>query len=306
MTTPATGQPRPTMRDLLLSAQDRIAPFVPKGMDIEEVLQLCHMAVRKNPDLLKCKGETIVHSVCTILSWGLVIGQTAYLVPYGRTCTPVADYKGLAELMVRSGAVRHVQARCVYENEPFRCIYGLEPVLEHERYADEQARGALKGAYCILTLPGGIKEFEYLPIADIERIRKKHSKQWGPDKVKDCPDWYAEKTAVRKTAKLAAKNPRMRGVMKVIEEDAAIELAGVEDVTPTTIVTTPAPARALGAGAMQPVATDARAPAFQETARVVTAPPIEQHHIDEANRALEEHGHLAPLFEADDGHHPPF
>lgn len=215
----------PTISDLMTAAQERIAPFIPKGMSAEHVTQLVYWATKKNPALLKCTGDSIVHSVVTILDWGLVIGQTAHLVPYrnnGKSiCTPVADYKGLAQLMVDSRAVRHVEARAVFENDGFRCVLGLEPVLEHLP-ASKIDRGAIRGAYCILTLPGGIKVFEYMDIGDIEAIRK-DSYKWSPEKVGECPAWYAAKTCVRRTAKLVPTNAKLEKALAVIEADAVAD-----------------------------------------------------------------------------------
>jgi phage RecT family recombinase len=215
----------PTISDLMTAAQERIAPFIPKGMSAEQVTQLVYWAFKKNPALLKCDGGSIIHSVVTILDWGLVIGQTAHLVPYrnnGKSiCTPVADYKGLAQLMVDSRAVRHVEARAVFENDGFRCVLGLEPVLEHLPVS-KAARGAIKGAYCILTLPGGIKVFEYMDIGDIEAIRT-DSYKWSREKVGDCPPWYAAKTVVRRTAKLVPTNAKLEKALSVIEADAVAD-----------------------------------------------------------------------------------
>jgi recombination protein RecT len=238
----------PTITDLMKLAAHRIKPFIPSHMSAEEVTQQVYWAAKKNPEILKCTGDSIVHAVVTILDWGLIIGRTAFLVPYrtkGRMiCTPVAHYKGLAELMIASRAVRYVEAHTVFENDLFTYKLGLAPVLEHLPDGNPATRGLVKGAYCILTLPGGIKVFEHMSVHDIDAIRNTHSKQWTQEKVGNCPPWYAEKTVVRATAGLVPTNPKLAKAMRVIEEDRAAEMSDAEDVTASAEVTTAAAPKA--------------------------------------------------------------
>jgi hypothetical protein len=123
-------------------------------------------------------------------------------------------YLGMAELMVASGAVRAVQARCVYENEEFQYEQGLDPILRHVPIGVPKERGALKGAYCILRIRGG-DVFDFMSIEDIDAIRNRYSKQWSEEKVGACPPWYAEKTDrpphVEARAEDAAPRARARG-----------------------------------------------------------------------------------------------
>lgn len=237
-----------SIRALITAAEFRIAPFVPPDMSVAQVAQLCYVATKKNPKLLECTPESIVQSVCVILSWQLVIGQTAYLVPYGKVCTPVADYKGLAELMVASGAVLHVFAKCVYVNDAFDYHFGLEPMLRHDPESDPKKRGPIRAAYVILTLRGNIKVFEVMSVEDIEVIRQRHSVQWksGP-----LEPWYAKKTVVRQVAKMVPKSPKLRVAMRVMEQEQEIEETGeVPEPVAQPVVQKP---RALTTGPAQPI-----------------------------------------------------
>jgi recombination protein RecT len=189
-------------------------------MSYNRLIAQVRVEVTKNPKILECTQLSVVESICRIQQWGLQIGVDAYLVPYGQTCTPVADYKGLAALMVASRAVRAVQARPVYANEAFSYEYGLNEQLVHRPIHDPAKRGALMGAYCILRLPGGRDVFEFMSIEDIEAIRA-NSKQWGPKKVPVCPPWYAKKTIIRQVAKLVPKNPKFERVLEVIDDELA-------------------------------------------------------------------------------------
>lgn len=221
---------------------NRIEAFLPPGTSLERVAAALRLEAMKNPQIAECTPASLIQSIGRITQWGLEIGVTAYLVPFkdrkkGITeAVAVMGYTGMAELMVASGAIRHVEARCVYEHDEFQYEQGLNPQLRHVPDGNPATRGALVGAYCILRIRGG-DVFEFMSIEDIEAIRAQYSRQWGPDKVRTCPPWYAKKTVVRAAAKLAPKNPRLARALAVMEEDLALE-AGKED---GPVATVPAP-----------------------------------------------------------------
>jgi recombinational DNA repair protein RecT len=163
----------------------------------------------------------VLLAVAKIQMWGLEIGSTAHLVPFGTTCTPVADYKGLAELMVASGVARLVEAHCVYEKEGFRLKRGTTTEIEHQPIADPKQRGAMIGAYAIVHVRGGYPLVEYMAVSDIEAIRQEKSFQWkkGP-----LPEWYARKTVIRRVAKYVPKNPRLAKILAEIDAEEVIDV----------------------------------------------------------------------------------
>lgn len=197
-----------------------IRPFLPEGVDVERVVRSAQLAVEKTPELLKCTPASIVMAIAKIQSWGLEIGTTAHLVPFGSECTPIADYKGLIELMIGSGCVRNVDAKVVHAADFFEYEYGLNPRLAHRPCKDPSKRGAIVAAYVVLTLPYNQKVFEVMDATDIDAIRLSKSKQW---KVGPLQAWYAKKTVVRQVSKLIPKNPRLAKVMAAISDDAAAE-----------------------------------------------------------------------------------
>lgn len=211
------------------SARRLIEPLLPRDVSVDRLVAEVQLAAAQNPEILQCSGASIVQSVARILTWGLDVGITAHLVPFNvnvagkgqpkrweKRCQAIMDYKGLAELLLASGAVRSVEARCVYEGEHFVFQHGLTPRLEHDPLAGQ--RGALRGAYAVIRLPFGHVVMEWMPIADIDAIRERYSKSWreGP-----CPPWYAKKTVLKQAAKTMPKSPRLRQMFERIAEDEA-------------------------------------------------------------------------------------
>lgn len=228
----ATQKPQSFAVTLMEQHGDRIEAFLPEGVSLQRVAAALRLEAMKNPMIADCTPASLIQSIGRIMQWQLEIGVTAYIVPFkdrkkGVTeAVAVMGYTGMAELMVASGSVRAVQAKAVHEHDFFEYEQGLDAKLRHIPDSHPATRGPLVGAYCILRVRGG-DVFDYMGIDEIEAIRAK-SKQWGPDKVRECPDWYAMKTIVRRTSKLVPKNPRLARVMAAIDED--LDLDGQQQV----------------------------------------------------------------------------
>lgn len=206
-----------------------IETYLPAGVDLAQIKTDIALAVRKVPKILDCTPESILIAAAEIQGWGLQIGTTAYLVPYGTECTPVADYKGLEELVTGSGAARALRKAAVYENDyRFEIYLGSRNELVHEPMWKGGKRGAMIGAYCIAIVGRGEQLITYMRLEEIEAIRAK-SKQWNPQKAgPECPEWYAIKTAVRRSCKTLPKNPRLATVMARLAAADRLEFGEVD------------------------------------------------------------------------------
>ena len=218
---------------------DQIHPFLPKGMTLDGVAQLVELMAVKQPELRACTPSSLILGVTRGLRSGLELGETWHLLPFRNTelsqkasqkaghavdvyeCVGTADYKGLAELMIASGAVRYVDPQVVREGDTFSYTLGLHKDMTHVL---GEKRGAITHAYVVLTLPFGLKDFLVMTIAEIDAIRLAKSRSWkkGP-----CPPWYAKKTVIRQVAKLLPKGRKMAAVFQAVEQDEAAE---VEDI----------------------------------------------------------------------------
>lgn len=209
-----------------------IETYLPAGVDLAQIKTDIALAVRKVPKILDCTPESILIAAAEIQRWGLQIGTTAYLVPYGTECTPVADYKGLEELVTGSGAARALRKAAVYENDyKFEIYLGSRNELVHEPMWKGGKRGAMIGAYCIAIVGRGEQLITYMRLEEIEAIRAK-SKQWNPQKAgPECPEWYAIKTAVRRSCKTLPKNPRLAQLMRQLDAVDHLEFGGNPDAT---------------------------------------------------------------------------
>lgn len=229
MTSVATVKEHPVV-ELLTGENGRqyIEAFLPEGTDIKRVAASVMLAIAndKTKALGKCTPRSLVLGVARIQQWGLELGTTAHLIPFGTEATPVADYKGLAELMIGSGAVKSVETHVVYRGDEFSYRFGLDPKIDHIPANPREKGAAITFAYCILHLPFGRFAFDVMNAADIDEIRQKFSKQWksGP-----LPAWYAKKTVVRQVAKLVPKNPRLAKMLAIMEQEREVEFDVIPD-----------------------------------------------------------------------------
>lgn len=213
-----TGTAVSTRNDIkaaLAKYEDSIQKMLPAGYEASRLITGAMVAITTNPALGKCKPVTIATSLARIAQWSLDVGTTAHLVPFGDTCTPVADYRGLITLMCRAGA-RKVEAFVVREGDHFDIQYGTDPRIVHQPNSHDKP---ITGAYAVVHLRGGVVQFEYQPIEEIDAVRRKNSRSWSKG---DCPPWWAKKRMIRVVAKYVPQTPELARALT--EDEVPLEM----------------------------------------------------------------------------------
>ena len=249
------------------------------GVDAEAVIAQLWVASQKQPGLLKANARSLVTAVARALETGGVIGRDVHLLTFKDEVTECLDYKFMAELVVAAGGARSIDARIVYAGDTFKQVLGSAPSLVHEPPPFGNKRGAMIGAYAVAFLGATVPpKFVALTLEEIEATRQK-SRSWGPDKIAQCPEWYAAKTAVRRLVKLLPKNPKLAGVLSRLdaaeaahEGDDEIVVTGPLEVAPevpASVNTAPMPA-SVNSDTVQPTESSApRAGISSELARAL-------------------------------------
>ncbi len=249
-----TEGPKQTAIEKLLydpTAQARIVPFLPKGTDIPRTIAAVEMACQDNAKLRECTPASLVRSVAKIGQWGLEVGTTAYLVPFNKKvkrqvdgqmqeewiseAVPIADYRGLIEMAVRTGCARGVEAALVREGDFFEYELGTNKWIKHIPKSNSTAR--ITHAYAIVRLRYQAFDFVVMDRDEIETVRaasksnndealKKAFKPVGLDKN----GWYAKKCPVRRVLNLVPKNPKLAALIAEIDaaEDGEFEVIASE------------------------------------------------------------------------------
>lgn len=188
--------------EYLKGRRGHMAAVAASHLDPERVTRIVLGCVARTPKLAQCTTASIVRSVMQAVELGLEPGSAtgqAYLVPFGQDCTLVIGYRGLLDLMRRTGQVASVNAQAVYEGDEFELAFGIEDTLRHVPKGDpDPAR--LIGAYAVVRFRDGSHQLGYMTRKQIDAIRSRsragNSGPWVTDYAE-----MARKTVLRNVAK---------------------------------------------------------------------------------------------------------
>ena len=190
-----------TIFDIIQAGAKQFATALPKHINTDRFVRIAITTIRQNPKLAQCNQESLLGALMVSAQLGLepgVLGQ-CYLIPYGRECQFQIGYKGMIELLRRSGQLKDIYAYSVYENDDFEITYGLDRNLIHKPNLEN--KGNFLGCYCVAILKDGAKAFEYMTKEEIEAHAKKFSKTFGNGPWKTDFEAMSHKTVVKKMLK---------------------------------------------------------------------------------------------------------
>ena len=190
-----------TIFDVIQAGAKQFATALPKHINSDRFVRIAITTIRQNPKLAQCNQESLLGALMVSAQLGLepgVLGQ-CYLIPYGRECQFQIGYKGMIELLRRSGQLKDIYAYSVYENDEFEMTYGLDRDLKHK--PNLQNKGNFIGCYCVAVLKDDARAFEYMTKEEIEAHGKKFSKTYGNGPWKTDFEAMAHKTVVKKMLK---------------------------------------------------------------------------------------------------------
>ena len=161
---------------IIATQEAKIQEILPPGQDAKRVVRLARLAIVRNPKIMECDPISVVEAIMVASQLGLEINSPiggAHLVPYGKKCQMIPDYRGLIKLALKNGDVLKLVAREVYEGDFFSVIQGTSESIEHVPALGDEARGdgQISGFYAVATLAGGLTVHEYAPRGDVDKIR---------------------------------------------------------------------------------------------------------------------------------------
>jgi recombination protein RecT len=226
MTTAVAERPKQqlTIRDRLKDPAiiAEMARAMPAHCKPERMARIALTALTRTPKLAECDQASFFSCLMSLSQWGLEPdGRRAHLIPFGKQCTLIIDYKGLVELAFRSGVVEAIHADVVHTGDIFR--YSMGEVLEHVPHflrTDEgkpSKEGEVLAVYCTVRLKGGCQKTEVLSKNEVDGIRaRSRSGSAGPWKT----DWneMAKKTAFRRVSKWLPLSAEIQDAMERDED----------------------------------------------------------------------------------------
>jgi recombination protein RecT len=212
-----------TLKNTLSSAamREQFARALPKHLSPERFCRIAITALTRTPKLADCTQESLMKCLLDLSAFGLEPdGRRAHLIPYKDQCTLVIDWKGLAELAMRSGIIAKLHADIVCENDAFE--YDLGEVVRHS-INWKAPRGAMYAAYALAITKDGAKFCAVMTKEEIDGIRgRSRSGNNGPW-VTDYNE-MAKKTAFRRLAKWLPLSAEFRDAQDKDEEPMEREI----------------------------------------------------------------------------------
>ena len=207
-TTAVAEKKSKTIFDVIQAGAKQFATALPKHINSERFVRIAITTIRQNPKLAQCSQESLLGALMVSAQLGLepgTLGQ-CYLIPFENKkagtveCQFQIGYKGLIELLRRSGQLSDIYSYTVYENDDFNIEYGLSRTLTHKPNFDE--RGEIKGFYAVAILKDGAKAFEYMTKDEVTHHEEKYRKgSYKNDVWNKNFEEMAQKTVVKKLLK---------------------------------------------------------------------------------------------------------
>lgn len=219
------------LADQIRKMEPQFALAMPRGAEATQLVRDALTALRSTKGLAECEPASVLGALMTCAQLGLrpgVLGH-AYVLPFKERGVPkaqlVVGYQGLIELAHRSGQIKSLIARTVYENDTFDVDYGLADSLVHKpvMFGD---RGAPIAYYAVAKFASGGHAFIVMTAEQVRQHRDKHSKTKAFGPWVDHFEQMAHKTCVRALAKYMPKSTELA---VAVAADGGVRI----DLTPT-------------------------------------------------------------------------
>jgi recombination protein RecT len=217
-------RPAPVLRQMLESDDFRsqIARALPAHCKPERFIRIAITAMTKTPGLASCDKGSFFLQLLRLSELGIEPdGRRAHLIPFENRragiveCQLIIDYKGLAELIMRSGLVSNLHADVVCESDDFH--YDCGQVVRHV-IDFQKPRGAMYAAYAICRLKDGSAKCDVMSKAEVDAIRAR-SRSGGSGPWQTDYTEMAKKTVFRRLSKWLPLSPEVRDAVEV-DDDA--------------------------------------------------------------------------------------
>jgi recombination protein RecT len=197
--------------------REQFAAALPKHLTPERFCRVAITALTRTPKLAECTQESFFRCLLDLSAYGIEPdGRRAHLIPYRdnrlnvTTCTLILDWKGLAELAMRSGIIAKLHADIVCENDVFE--YNLGEITRHA-IDWKQPRGPMYAAYAMAVTKEGPVFVAVLNKEEIDAIRRRSKSGGSGPWVTDYNE-MAKKTAFRRLAKWLPMSAEFRDAVE--------------------------------------------------------------------------------------------
>ena len=223
-----------------------ITAALPRHMDGEKFAKIALTAINKNPKLLECTRESLMLAMLQSAALGLEPnGRDAHLIPYGNVCQFQLDYKGIVQLVRRSGEIADIHCDVVRRGDVFTYKFGK--VVDHVPWflRDDAKKPAVAGeiyaVYSRVEMKDGGIACDVMSVDEVNQIRdgrsqgyksaKKYNKShpWDYEEQGGSYCEMAKKTVFKRHSKwLPISSELAEALTKEDEADDALVIDAAE------------------------------------------------------------------------------
>lgn len=189
---------------------------LPRHLTPERMAKMVLVAASRDDNIFKCTKESVALAVMRASELGLdcsggTLGE-GYLVPYKDQCQFIPGYRGLIALARRSGQIKAIEARVVYEKDDFDVDYGrVDRPVRHRPFLDGDA-GPVKFFWARAVLNDGAQQVEVMSRSQVDRIKAGAASKSGP--WSNHYDEMGRKTVLRRLCKYLPLSPEMEQAIR--------------------------------------------------------------------------------------------
>lgn len=229
------------LRQLIASdrMKQQFASALPQHLSADRFCRIALTALTRMPKLAECTQESLMRCLLDLSALGLEPdGRRAHLIPFDNRklgtveCTLILDWKGLAELAMRSGIIAKLHADVVCENDEFD--YNLGEVVSH-KIDFRKPRGEMYAAYAMAVTKEGPVFVAVLNKDEIDSVMKRSQGYKSAIQYNKTHPWLtdynemAKKTAFRRLSKWLPLSAEFRDA---VDKDDDMPPLEPRDVTP--------------------------------------------------------------------------
>jgi recombination protein RecT len=211
----------------------QMALALPRHMNADRMTRLALTAFSTNPNLQECSSQSIAASIMTAAQLGLEpgINGQGYLIPYKKTCTFVPGWKGMVDLVARSGRAT-VWTGAVRAGDEFEYQLGDAPFCRH-RPGDSDDDQQFTHVYAIGRVrDASMAVIEVWSRARVEKHLKRYNKVGDRHYAKESEnnfEMYARKVALLQVLKYMPASVELSNAVAISnasEEGKGVVLEG--------------------------------------------------------------------------------
>jgi recombination protein RecT len=268
---------------------------LPKHLNGDRMARIALTASRRTPKLMQCDPRSVFAAVIQASQLGLEpdsLGR-AYLIPYGTECQFVPGWKGLVDLVNRSGQGT-IWTGAVFEGDEFDYQLGDSPYVKHKPGIEDDA-SKITHVYAIGRTKGA--EWPIIEVWPIKRVwkhRDRYNKVGKRHYSFENEEMYARKVVLLQVIKYMPASAELVSAMSLNEAaEKGNQNLTVKDAIEGTWVPAPDDDKATSPSVAENAASDSKQAAASEKAKIVLTYAVVAEKIEKAKT-------LEVLYEAAD------